>query len=196
MIILIDNYDSFTYNLVHYFGEIGNNVVLFKNDEKKVSELISLNPTGIVISPGPCNPDKAGVSLDITLKAADRKIPTLGVCLGHQSIGQAFGGKIKLANQIVHGKTDSIIHNHKGIFRDLPSPFVATRYHSLSICKKTIPSSLEITAETKCGEIMAIQHKELPIYGVQFHPESIMSEHGHLLLKNFISIVEDTYGRK
>ena len=140
MLVLIDNYDSFTYNLVHYFGEIGNNVVLFKNDEKKVSELISLNPTGIVISPGPCNPDKAGVSLDITLKAADKKIPTLGVCLGHQSIGQAFGGKIKLANQIVHGKTDSIIHNHKGIFRDLPSPFVATRYHSLSICKKTIPS--------------------------------------------------------
>ena len=143
-----------------------------------------------------CNPDKAGVSLDITVEAADKKIPTLGVCLGHQSIGQAFGGKIKLANQIVHGKTDSIIHNHKGIFRDLPSPFVATRYHSLSICKKTIPSSLEITAETKCGEIMAIQHKELPIYGVQFHPESIMSEHGHLLLKNFVSIVDGTYERK
>ena len=196
MIILIDNYDSFTYNLVHYFGEIGNNVVLFKNDEKKVSELISLNPTGIVISPGPCNPDKAGVSLDITLKAADRKIPTLGVCLGHQSIGQAFGGKIILSNQIVHGKTDSIIHNQKGIFKNLPSPFIATRYHSLSICKNTIPSSLEITAETNCGEIMAVQHKKLPIYGVQFHPESIMSEHGHLLLKNFISIVEDTYGRK
>ena len=190
MIILIDNYDSFTYNLVHYFGEIGNNVVLFKNDEKKVSELISLNPKGIVISPGPCNPDKAGVSLDITLKAADKKIPTLGVCLGHQSIGQAFGGKIKLANQIVHGKTDSIIHNNKGIFRDLPSPFVATRYHSLSICKKTIPRSLEITAETKCGEIMAIQHKELPIYGVQFHPESIASEEGKKIITEFIKLAE------
>ncbi len=196
MIILIDNYDSFTYNLVHYFGEIGNDVVLFKNDEKKAAELIALNPSGIVISPGPCNPDKAGVSLDITLKAADKKIPTLGVCLGHQSIGQAFGGKIKLASQIVHGKTDSINHNCKGIFKDLPSPFIATRYHSLSICKKTIPNSLEITAETNCGEIMAIQHKELPIYGVQFHPESIMSEHGHLLLKNFVSIVDSTYGRK
>ena len=196
MIILIDNYDSFTYNLVHYFGEIGNNVVLFKNDEKKVSELIALNPTGIVISPGPCNPDKAGVSLEITLKAADKKIPILGVCLGHQSIGQAFGGKIKLANQIVHGKTDKIIHKNKGIFKDLPSPFIATRYHSLSICKKTIPSSLEITAKTNCGEIMAIQHKELPVFGVQFHPESIMTEYGHLLLKNFIKIVDGTYGRK
>ena len=196
MIILIDNYDSFTYNLLHYFGEIGNEVELFKNDEKNADDLIALNPKGIVISPGPCNPDKAGISLDITLKAANKKIPTLGVCLGHQTIGQAFGGKIISAKKIVHGKTDKIYHNYNGIFKDLPSPFIATRYHSLSIDKKNLPALLEITAETNCGEIMAVQHKELPIYGVQFHPESIMSEHGHLLLKNFINIIDGINGRK
>ena len=130
------------------------------------------------------------------MKAATKKIPTLGVCLGHQTIGQAFGGKIISAKQIVHGKTDEIKHNHKGIFKDLPSPFIATRYHSLSIDRKKIPNLLEITAETNCGEIMAVQHKELPIYGVQFHPESIMSEYGHLLLKNFINIIDGINGRK
>tara|TARA_A100001011_G_C14071717_1_gene740587 strand:+ start:9 stop:605 length:597 start_codon:yes stop_codon:yes gene_type:complete len=196
MIILIDNYDSFTYNLVHYFGELGNKVRLFKNDEKKASELIALNPKAIVISPGPCNPDKAGISLDITLKAASKKIPLLGVCLGHQTIGQAFGSKILSAKEIVHGKTDKIYHSFKGIFKNIPSPFLATRYHSLSISKKSLPNSLEITAETNNGEIMAIQHKKLPIYGVQFHPESIMSEHGHLLLKNFIDIINNIDGKK
>ncbi len=196
MIILIDNYDSFTYNLVHYFGEIGNNVTLFKNDEKNANELLDLKPKAIVISPGPCNPDKAGVSLDIAKKAALKKIPILGVCLGHQTIGQVFGANIISAKNIVHGKTDKINHICRGIFNELPSPFNATRYHSLSISKKNFPNNLEITAETDCGEIMAIQHKKLPVYGVQFHPESIMSEHGHKLLKNFIKIMESIYDGK
>ena len=196
MIILIDNYDSFTYNLVHYFGEIGNNVTLFKNDEKNANELLDLKPKAIVISPGPCNPDKAGVSLDLAKKAALKKIPILGVCLGHQTIGQVFGANIISAKNIVHGKTDKINHICRGIFNELPSPFNATRYHSLSISKKNFPNNLEITAETDCGEIMAIQHKKLPVYGVQFHPESIMSEHGHKLLKNFIKIMESIYDGK
>ena len=196
MIVLIDNYDSFTYNLVHYFGEIGNNVTLFKNDEKNANELLDLKPKAIVISPGPCNPDKAGVSLDIAKKAALKKIPILGVCLGHQTIGQVFGANIISAKNIVHGKTDKINHICRGIFNELPSPFNATRYHSLSISKKNFPNNLEITAETDCGEIMAIQHKKLPVYGVQFHPESIMSEHGHKLLKNFIKIMESIYDGK
>ena len=196
MIILIDNYDSFTYNLVHYFGEIGNNVTLFKNDEKNANELLDLKPKAIVISPGPCNPDKAGVSLDIVKKAALKKIPILGVCLGHQTIGQVFGANIISAKNIVHGKTDKINHICRGIFNELPSPFNATRYHSLSISKKNFPNNLEITAETDCGEIMAIQHKKLPVYGVQFHPESIMSEYGHKLLKNFIKIMESIYDGK
>ena len=196
MIILIDNYDSFTYNLVHYFGEIGNNVTLFKNDEKNANELLDLKPKAIVISPGPCNPDKAGVSLDIAKKAALKKIPILGVCLGHQTIGQVFGANIISAKNIVHGKTDKINHICRGIFNELPSPFNATRYHSLSISKKNFPNNLEITAETDCGEIMAIQHKKLPVYGVQFHPESIMSEHGHKLLKNFTKIMESIYDGK
>ena len=196
MIILIDNYDSFTYNLVHYFGEIGNNVTLFKNDEKNADELLDLKPKAIVISPGPCNPDKAGVSLDIAKKAALKKIPILGVCLGHQTIGQVFGANIISAKKIVHGKTDKINHICRGIFNELPSPFNATRYHSLSISKKNFPNNLEITAETDCGEIMAIQHKKLPVYGVQFHPESIMSEHGHKLLKNFTKIMESIYDGK
>ena len=196
MIILIDNYDSFTYNLVHYFGEVGGNVTLFKNDEKNANELLDLKPRAIVISPGPCNPDKAGVSLDIAKKAALKKIPILGVCLGHQTIGQVFGAKIISAKNIVHGKTDKINHICRGIFNELPSPFNATRYHSLSISKKNFPNNLEITAETDCGEIMAIQHKKLPVYGVQFHPESIMSEHGHKLLKNFTKIMESIYDGK
>ena len=196
MIILIDNYDSFTYNLVHYFGEIGNNVTLFKNDEKNANELLDLKPKAIVISPGPCNPDKAGVSLDIAKKAALKKIPILGVCLGHQTIGQVFGANIISAKNIVHGKTDKINHICRGIFNELPSPFNATRYHSLSISKKNFPNNLEITAETDCGEIMAIQHKKLPVYGVQFPPESIMSAHGHKLLNNFTKIMESFYDGK
>ena len=196
MIILIDNYDSFTYNLVHYFGEIGKNVTLFKNDEKSANELLNLKPKAIVISPGPCNPNKAGISLDITKKAVLKRIPILGVCLGHQTIGQVFGAKIISAKKIVHGKTDKINHICRGIFNELPSPFNATRYHSLSISKKKFPNNLEITAETDCGEIMAIQHKKLPVYGVQFHPESIMSEHGHKLLKNFTKIMESIYDGK
>ena len=196
MIILIDNYDSFTYNLVHYFGEIGKNVTLFKNDEKNANELLDLKPKAIVISPGPCNPNKAGVSLDITKKPTSKKIPILGVCLGHQTIGQVFGAKNISAKKIVHGKTDKINHFCRGIFNYLPCPFNATRYHSLSISKKNFPNNLEITAETDCGEIMAIQHKKLPVYGVQFHPESIMSEHGHKLLKNFTKIMDSIYDGK
>ena len=195
MIILIDNYDSFTYNLLHYFGEIGNNVRLYKNDELTVKEIIDLNPKAIVISPGPCNPDKAGISLDLTLKAASNMIPILGVCLGHQTIAQAFGSKISLAKKIVHGKTDEISHISNGIFKNIPSPFLATRYHSLSVNKKNLSNSLKITAESPCGEIMAIEHITLPIFGVQFHPESIMTEHGHLLLKNFVNIVDGFNGR-
>ena len=196
MIILIDNYDSFTYNLVHYFGEIGNNVTLFKNDEKNANDLLDLKPKAIVISPGPCNPNKAGVSLDITKKAALKKIPILGVCLGHQTIGQVFGAKIIAAKKIVHGKTDKINHICKGIFNELPSPFNATRYHSLIVENKSLPSTLEITATTDDQIIMEIQQKKHPIFGVQFHPESIMSEHGHKLLKNFKKIIESIYDGK
>ena len=188
MIILIDNYDSFTYNLVHYFGEIGNNVTLFKNDEKNANDLLDLKPKAIVISPGPCNPNKAGISLDITKKAALKKIPILGVCLGHQTIGQVFGAKIIAAKKIVHGKTDKINHICKGIFNELPSPFNATRYHSLIVKKETLPECLEVTAMTENKIIMAIQHKKLPIFGVQFHPESIATDFGHQLLKNFLSL--------
>ena len=165
-------------------------------DRKNANELLDLKPKAIVISPGPCNPNKAGVSLDITKKAASKKIPILGVCLGHQTIGQVFGAKIISAKKIVHGKTDKINHFCRGIFNELPSPFNATRYHSLSISKKNFPNNLEITAETDCGEIMAIQHKKLPVYGVQFHPESIMSEHGHKLLKNFTKIMDSIYDGK
>ena len=184
-IILIDNYDSFTYNLVHYLGQLGADVVVYRNDERSVEQILSQKPAALVLSPGPCTPDQAGITLDL-IKQAPRKLPILGVCLGHQSIGQAFGGKVIGAPQLMHGKLSKIIHKGEGIFSTLPSPFEATRYHSLIVERQTLPDCLHITATTKDGLIMAFQHKKLPIHGVQFHPESIASEHGHKLLQNFL----------
>jgi anthranilate synthase component 2 len=182
---MIDNYDSFTYNLVQYLAEIGQEVEVVRNDKISIEEINKLNPRYIVISPGPCTPNEAGISLEL-IEAFKGKIPILGVCLGHQSIGQAFGGKIVHAQTIMHGKTSKISHNNKGVFRDIKNPFIATRYHSLVIEKQTLPNCFDITAWTDDNEIMGIKHKELAIEGVQFHPESILSEHGHDLLKNFL----------
>ena len=185
MLLMIDNYDSFTYNLVQYLAEIGQEVKVVRNDKISIEEINKLNPQYIVISPGPCTPNEAGISLEL-IEAFKGKIPILGVCLGHQSIGQAFGGKIIHAQTIMHGKTSKIFHNNKGVFRGIKDPFVATRYHSLVIEKQTLPNCFDITAWTDDNEIMGIKHKELAIEGVQFHPESILSEHGHDLLKNFL----------
>lgn len=185
MLLMIDNYDSFTYNLVQYLAEIGQEVEVVRNDKISIEEINKLNPQYIVISPGPCTPNEAGISLEL-IEAFKGKIPILGVCLGHQSIGQAFGGKIVHAQTIMHGKTSKISHNNKGVFRDIKNPFIATRYHSLVIEKQTLPNCFDITAWTDDNEIMGIKHKELAIEGVQFHPESILSEHGHDLLKNFL----------
>ena len=185
MLLMIDNYDSFTYNLVQYLAEIGQEVEVFRNDKISIEEINKLNPRYIVISPGPCTPNEAGISLEL-IEAFKGKIPILGVCLGHQSIGQAFGGKIVHAQTIMHGKTSKISHNNKGVFRGIKNPFIATRYHSLVIEKQTLPNCFDITAWTDDNEIMGIKHKELAIEGVQFHPESILSEHGHDLLKNFL----------
>tara|TARA_Y100001936_G_scaffold254126_1_gene325335 strand:- start:4839 stop:5393 length:555 start_codon:yes stop_codon:yes gene_type:complete len=182
---MIDNYDSFTYNLVQYFGELGEDVVVFRNDEITPDEIINLQPSFIVISPGPCTPIEAGISIPL-IKRHCEKIPILGVCLGHQSIGQAFGGKIIHAKQLMHGKTTLVSHNNTGVFHNLPNPFNATRYHSLAIEEKNLPKCLEITARAEDGEIMGIRHKDLSIQGVQFHPESFLTEHGHKLLKNFL----------
>ena len=185
MLLMIDNYDSFTYNLVQYLAEIGQEVEVVRNDKISIEEINKLNPRYIVISPGPCTPNEAGISLEL-IEAFKGKIPILGVCLGHQSIGQAFGGKIVHAQTIMHGKTSKISHNNKGVFRGIKNPFMATRYHSLVIEKQTLPNCFDITAWTDDNEIMGIKHKELAIEGVQFHPESILSEHGHDLLKNFL----------
>ena len=185
MLLMIDNYDSFTYNLVQYLAEIGQEVEVVRNDKISIEEINKLNPRYIVISPGPCTPNEAGISLEL-IEAFKGKIPILGVCLGHQSIGQAFGGKIVHAQTIMHGKTSKIYHNNKGVFRGIKNPFIATRYHSLVIEKQTLPNCFDITAWTDDNEIMGIKHKELAIEGVQFHPESILSEHGHDLLKNFL----------
>jgi anthranilate synthase component 2 len=185
MLLMIDNYDSFTYNLVQYLAEIGQEVEVVRNDKISIEEINKLNPQYIVISPGPCTPNEAGISLEL-IEAFKGKIPILGVCLGHQSIGQAFGGKIVHAQTIMHGKTSKISHNNKGVFRGIKNPFIATRYHSLVIEKQTLPNCFDITAWTDDNEIMGIKHKELAIEGVQFHPESILSEHGHDLLKNFL----------
>ncbi len=185
MLLMIDNYDSFTYNLVQYLAEIGQEVEVVRNDKISIEEINKLNPRYIVISPGPCTPNEAGISLEL-IEAFKGKIPILGVCLGHQSIGQAFGGKIVHAKTIMHGKTSKISHNNKGVFRGIKNPFIATRYHSLVIEKQTLPNCFDITAWTDDNEIMGIKHKELAIEGVQFHPESILSEHGHDLLKNFL----------
>ena len=187
MFLLIDNYDSFTYNLYHYLGELGAEMVVRRNDKIAVAEAMALKPQGIIISPGPCDPDRAGICLDL-IGAAKGKIPILGVCLGHQAIGQAFGGRVVRGPSPMHGKVTAVHHRGEGIFQDLPSPFVATRYHSLVVDRKSLPASLAVTAETESGIIMGIAHRSLPIYGVQFHPESIASEHGHRLLGNFLKL--------
>ncbi len=187
MFLLIDNYDSFTYNLVHYLGELGADVVVRRNDVLTVDEALNLNPQGIVISPGPCDPDRAGICLKLIERAAPR-IPLLGVCLGHQAIGQAFGGKVVRAPMPMHGKVSAIYHKNAGVLRGLPNPFHATRYHSLIVDRASLPDCLEITAETKDGLIMALAHRSLPVHGVQFHPESIATEHGHDMLRNFLEL--------
>ena len=185
MLLMIDNYDSFTYNLVQYFAELGEEVAVHRNDEITLEQIEALQPQYIVISPGPCTPNEAGVSVP-TIKRFAGRIPILGVCLGHQSIGQAFGGRIVHAMQLMHGKTSAIHHGGSGVFRGLPNPFTATRYHSLVIERETLPGCLEVTAWTDDNEIMGVRHKTMPVEGVQFHPESILTEHGHALLKNFL----------
>ncbi|SEO95135.1 anthranilate synthase, component II [Salinihabitans flavidus] len=186
MLLLIDNYDSFTYNLVHYLGELGADVAVHRNDALSVAEAMEMAPAGILLSPGPCDPDQAGICLALTQAAAEARVPLLGVCLGHQTIGQAFGGKVVRCHEIVHGKIGTIHHGGKGVFAGLPSPFAATRYHSLIVDRASLPGCLEITAELEDGTIMGLRHRELPIEGVQFHPESIASEHGHALLRHFL----------
>lgn len=185
MLLMIDNYDSFTYNLVQYFGELGQVVKVFRNDQITLSEITALAPDHLCISPGPCSPKEAGISMPAILHFAG-KIPILGVCLGHQAIGEAFGGKIVRAKHVMHGKTDTIHSKRQGVFQGLPADFIVTRYHSLAIEKESIPDCLEITATTNDGEIMGVKHKTLDVEGVQFHPESILSEYGHELLANFL----------
>jgi len=190
MLLMIDNYDSFTYNLVQYFGELGAQMKVFRNDEITLEDIAVMAPSRIVISPGPCTPSEAGISGSL-IKEFAGKVPILGVCLGHQSIGEAFGGNIIRAKRVMHGKTSAMHHKNEGVFRGLPSPFDATRYHSLVIEKESLPDCLEITAWTENDdgsfeEIMGVRHKTLPVEGVQFHPESILSEHGHQMLKNFL----------
>ena len=186
MLLLIDNYDSFTYNLVHYLGELGADVVVKRNDALDVQAVMALRPSSIVLSPGPCDPAQAGICLPLTLAAAEAGIPLLGVCLGHQTIGQAFGGKVVRAKDIVHGKMGHMHHAGKGVFKDLPSPFRATRYHSLIVDRDSLPDCLDVTAWLDDGTIMGLRHRDHLIEGVQFHPESIASEHGHQLLRNFL----------
>ncbi len=188
MFLLIDNYDSFTYNLFHYLGEIGVAVDVRRNDALSVDEALAMRPQAIVISPGPCDPDHAGICLDLVRRAAGR-VPLLGVCLGHQSIGQAFGGRVVRAPKPMHGKTSAITHTGTDIFAGLPSPFIANRYHSLMVAREGLPDCLAVTAESEDGVVQGIAHRELPVYGVQFHPESIATEHGHVLLRNFSRIV-------
>ena len=185
MFILIDNYDSFTYNLFHYLGELGARLEVHRNDKITVDEVMAKHPQGIILSPGPCTPDTAGICLDL-IKRASGKVPIFGVCLGHQAIGQVFGGKVIRAPKPMHGKLSKVHHTNKGVFRDVPNDFDATRYHSLTVEPETFPSELEITAQSEDGVIQGLQHKTLPIFGVQFHPESIASEHGHKILANFL----------
>ena len=190
MLLLIDNYDSFTYNLVHYLGELGAETIVRRNDELNVQDAMGMGATGIVLSPGPCDPDQAGICLALTQAAAETNTPLMGVCLGHQTIGQAFGGQVVRAGEIMHGKMGTIRHTGKSVFKDLPVPFEATRYHSLTVDRQSLPDCLEITADVEDGTVMGLAHRSLPIHGVQFHPESIASEHGHQLLKNFVEIAE------
>ena len=189
MILVIDNYDSFTYNLVHYLNELGADTVVYRNDAISVQDALGLKPEGVLLSPGPCTPNEAGICLPL-LNGAPEDLPILGVCLGHQSIGQALGGEVVRAKSIMHGKTSAIHHTGKGVFEGLPNPFTATRYHSLAIKEDTLPAELEVTAWTDDGEIMGVQHKTRPIYGVQFHPESIATEGGHDLLANFLRLAK------
>jgi anthranilate synthase component 2 len=186
MLLLIDNYDSFTYNLAHYLSELGAEVDVHRNDAFTAEDAIAQKPSHIELSPGPCTPDEAGICLELIKRAAATKTPLLGVCLGHQAIGQAFGGKV-VRSQPMHGKTSPIRHKGQSVFRSLPTPFTATRYHSLIVRRDDLPAELDVTAETEDGTIMGIMHKTLPIHGVQFHPESIATEHGHALLKNFLA---------
>ena len=187
MFVLIDNYDSFTYNLYHFLGELGAAVDVRRNDQVSVAEVMTLHPQGIILSPGPCDPDRAGICLEL-IEAAAGKLPILGVCLGHQAIGQAFGGKVIRGPVPMHGKLTAVQHQGEGIFQDIPSPFMATRYHSLVVERGSLPGCFTVTAETENGLIMGLAHRELPIHGVQFHPESIASEHGHRLLGNFLRL--------
>jgi para-aminobenzoate synthetase component 2 len=185
MILVIDNYDSFTYNLVQYLGEMGEELAVHRNDQITVDEVEALTPERIIISPGPCTPNEAGISVE-TIRRMAGKTPILGVCLGHQSIGQAFGGEVVRAGRLMHGKTSPVHHDGRSIFRGLPSPFQATRYHSLLVRRESLPECLEVSAETEEGEIMGLRHRDLPVEGVQFHPESVLTEHGKELLRNFV----------
>ncbi len=190
MLVLIDNYDSFTYNLLHFLGELGATCEVYRNDAITVDKIIDKRPRGIVISPGPCDPDRAGICLELVKRSACEALPLLGVCLGHQAIGQAFGGTIGRAPRPMHGKLSLIEHDGNGVFHDIPSPLRATRYHSLTLCPGSVPECLEVNSRTENGIIMGVRHRELPIHGVQFHPESIGSEHGHGILGNFLDMLE------
>ncbi|HET6334415.1 MAG TPA: aminodeoxychorismate/anthranilate synthase component II [Polyangiales bacterium] len=185
MIVVIDNYDSFTYNLVQYLGELGAAVAVYRNDELRVDQVRALQPEGILISPGPGNPDEAGITLEL-LATLSSEVPILGVCLGHQAIGQAFGGRVVRAQRLMHGRTSPILHDGTGVFAGLPSPFTATRYHSLIVDRASLNDSLRVTAWTAEGEIMGLAHRSLPVEGVQFHPESFLTEHGHAMLETFL----------
>lgn len=186
MILVIDNYDSFTFNLVHYLQELGPEVEVVRNDQLTVTEALAKKPQAVLLSPGPCTPNEAGICLDLIGAAVETRLPLFGVCLGHQALGQAFQGRVIRANEQMHGKTSPILHSGKSVFAGLPSPFTATRYHSLIVERETLPAALEITAETADGTIMGLAHRDLPLHGVQFHPESIATEHGHRLLANFL----------
>jgi anthranilate synthase/aminodeoxychorismate synthase-like glutamine amidotransferase len=195
MLLIIDNYDSFTYNLVQYFGELGADVLVKRNDEITLAEIEALKPEAIVISPGPCTPKEAGISNEVIAKIGP-KLPILGVCLGHQCIGHVYGGAVVRAGRLMHGKTSPILHDNTGVFAKLPSPFEATRYHSLIIDPPTVPETLIVNARTEEGEIMGVRHRDYPIHGVQFHPESILTRHGKDLLKNFLGISSDYHAKK
>jgi anthranilate synthase component 2 len=187
MLLLIDNYDSFTYNLVHFLGELGAQAQVVRNDEISAAEAIARKPEAVVISPGPCDPESAGICLEL-IRSAPERLPILGVCLGHQAIGQAYGGKVVRCHEILHGKLSTITHSGTGLFRGLPQGFSVTRYHSLTVAPESLPDCLEVTARAQSGVIMGLSHRTRPVHGVQFHPESIASEHGHALLKNFLDL--------
>lgn len=193
MLLLIDNYDSFTYNLVHYVGELGADVRVVRNDAVSVRDAMAMTPSAILLSPGPCDPDQAGICLDLVAAAAETRTPLMGVCLGHQSIGQYFGGKVVRADAIMHGKVDTIRHTGRGPFAGIDGEFQATRYHSLTVARDSIPDCLEITADVADGTVMGLSHRELPIHGVQFHPESIASQHGKRMLRTFLDLSEPVH---